>query len=713
MVKRSLSCVVLVGVLAWGRPHAAAQEPEKPCVDRDDRWATHNTTCARMRLLCEDGGYGPLVRSWCPRSCGLCNATADDSLFAPGRGPTLDFGNQSIDSDTPPANLTTTTSTCPAKAHASPFPSPAGQLSGKRGLTPSRRSKGETVGEVILANTTSIAPDTVNTSNRTVLEDLTMVPTMNASEIMGVNLSSASVKSSISYPPKVNAAAEAKLHNHTFPQVSAQVLEFVLPHGKGALPAAAGTEVSGFRREPPADFVYGLPGDEDADLFDDAGADQLEPHMGQWASAAAALAVWAVPDEELENVSDMDDDEDFEVADLRAFYDAPFGSPAASPVFEMLEESFFPGPCAMRKEGAAADLPMGDSPYTLEAWVMPDEDIGHGGIVGWGDWGVAGAAQALRFAGSRRLKNNWWGNALVAETDFDLADGEYHHVAATWDGTVRRIFVDFEEVARQTTSGYGVSHKDNFCVGRTNENEQFRGRIKDLKIWRVARSAAQLQAASGGEFDENASRSGDSGTASDLDLTLEGGNATAAQERPRRCPVGFERLLGDVYGGDQFSGGYSSFASSMEDCARKCAFTPGCGSFEFSPSSKRCFRNSQTRPTHDEQRSDFVFCRRAPCPSLKTEEACVGPSVAKKGHTEEVGMRPGSYCIWSGGVCQAPMACTDADCFLPDGGLPGMDLPPSKTLWISREGLQATMGTAAAGVSSTTGPGPSMSTWLR
>lgn len=27
-------------------------------------------------------------------------------------------------------------------------------------------------------------------------------------------------------------------------------------------------------------------------------------------------------------------------------------------------------------------------------------------------------------------------------------------------------------------------------------------------------------------------------------------------------------------------------------------------------------------------------------------------------------MRPGSYCIWSAGHCQAPMACTDRDCFL-------------------------------------------------
>eukprot|EP00439_Symbiodinium_sp_Y106_P027466 s6607_g3.t1 len=162
-------------------------------------------------------------------------------------------------------------------------------------------------------------------------------------------------------------------------------------------------------------------------------------------------------------------------------------------------------------------------------------------------------------------------------------------------------------------------------------------------------------------------------------------------EEKKVCPEGWERVLGDVYGGDQFSGGYRHSAESVEDCAWKCLTQPGCGSFEWSESSKRCFRNSQTRPTHEADRAGFVFCRRQPCPSFKTHKDCVGPGVSPGFYSKEVRMRPGSYCIWSGGACQAPMACTDSDCFLPDGGLPGMDLPSRYTLWISREGLQASM----------------------
>jgi len=192
------------------------------------------------------------------------------------------------------------------------------------------------------------------------------------------------------------------------------------------------------------------------------------------------------------------------------------------------------------------------------------------------------------------------------------------------------------------------------------------------------------------EQNENKSTGNRSLIAEILDL-LSPANAQDEEEEEKHCPEGWERVIGDVYGGDQFSGGWRHSASSIEDCAWRCLRQPGCGSFEWSPSQKRCFRNSQTKPTHEVDRQDFMFCRRQPCPSFKTKEACVGPGIASGYYSKEVKMRAGSYCIWSAGNCQAPMACTDHDCFLPDGGLPGMELPSSYTLWISRLGLQATM----------------------
>lgn len=163
------------------------------------------------------------------------------------------------------------------------------------------------------------------------------------------------------------------------------------------------------------------------------------------------------------------------------------------------------------------------------------------------------------------------------------------------------------------------------------------------------------------------------------------------EEEDPACPGGYEEVVGHVYGGDQFGRGYNLYATSIRECARWCTNTPGCGSFDYSARQKRCFRNSQTRPTSLLERGGFVFCRRAPCPSFKTEAACLGPQIRAGFHSAEVRLRPGSYCIWSAGKCQAPLACTYEDCFLPDGGLPGMDLPLSKTLWISRSAMMSTM----------------------
>lgn len=193
------------------------------------------------------------------------------------------------------------------------------------------------------------------------------------------------------------------------------------------------------------------------------------------------------------------------------------------------------------------------------------------------------------------------------------------------------------------------------------------------------------------EVGNNSQNSSDNVSSEVVERDVVSNTQALQEEEDSRCPFGYTQVIGHVFGGDQFGRGYNLFAPSMHECARWCTHTPGCGSFEYSPSQKRCFRNSQTRPTDLLDRQGYVFCRRAPCPSLLTEAECLGPNVSPGYFSSEVALRPGSYCIWSAGKCQAPMACTFEDCFLPDGGLPGMTLPPSKTLWISRAGLMSTL----------------------
>lgn len=83
----------------------------------------------------------------------------------------------------------------------------------------------------------------------------------------------------------------------------------------------------------------------------------------------------------------------------------------------------------------------GNSGYTIEAWVKPEGSVSVSGIAGYGTYGTNNEVNGLRFSGPSTLVNYWWGQDLMVNTP-NLADGNYHHVAATYDGTTRRIYVE-------------------------------------------------------------------------------------------------------------------------------------------------------------------------------------------------------------------------------------------------------------------------------
>lgn len=192
----------------------------------------------------------------------------------------------------------------------------------------------------------------------------------------------------------------------------------------------------------------------------------------------------------------------------------PTPSPVSVPVYTMSKELVFAKDgmtdnCMDSRAGMNSDLPMAGSPYTIEAWVMPEEvsPSESFGIVGWGVPRYNQLNGLIFFRGSDSLRNVWWQNDLQANLEKPLADGSYHHVAATWDGSTSRMFVDFVEVASKASSGYGVMKKDNFCVGRAwhqdGSDANFIGKIKDLKIWKHALSASEMRVDTGKQAEAN------------------------------------------------------------------------------------------------------------------------------------------------------------------------------------------------------------------
>merc|ERR1719359_1480272 len=163
----------------------------------------------------------------------------------------------------------------------------------------------------------------------------------------------------------------------------------------------------------------------------------------------------------------------------------------------MAGEEFFDG---SRKEsfgGDVADIPMGNSPYTIELFVKPESNVGHGVMVGWGEC-EEDKANYFRFMDHSRLRNNWWGgNDLDATTSASIADGHYHHVAVTFDGTTRSIFLDYALLVSDTPGVHIVDRKDNFLIGgkdcSDSRNWNFKGYMRDVKIFAHARSVNEME----------------------------------------------------------------------------------------------------------------------------------------------------------------------------------------------------------------------------
>ena len=147
--------------------------------------------------------------------------------------------------------------------------------------------------------------------------------------------------------------------------------------------------------------------------------------------------------------------------------------------------------------GGSATMPVGT--YTIEAWVKPTA-AGSYGIIGWGIYGARGAVNALRLSPTG-LMNYWWSNDLEAPTASLV--GEWHHVAATFDGTIRTLYLDGKAIGADRPGTRAVPSADNLRIGSTNSSEYFNGSIDEVRVWNVARTAAELSTARGAHLLRN------------------------------------------------------------------------------------------------------------------------------------------------------------------------------------------------------------------
>jgi hypothetical protein len=150
----------------------------------------------------------------------------------------------------------------------------------------------------------------------------------------------------------------------------------------------------------------------------------------------------------------------------------------------------------------APGIPSGAAAFTIEAWINPTT-IPAGGENGgqmtfWGNES-ANQANGFRLRGASGLRHFFWGNDhdenltqnILPDTTGPNADG-WHHFALTWNGTQTRWYWNGVAIGNpRTAAGVNVSPV-NHRIGARPGGEFFHGYMDEIRVWNVARSAADI-----------------------------------------------------------------------------------------------------------------------------------------------------------------------------------------------------------------------------
>jgi hypothetical protein len=141
---------------------------------------------------------------------------------------------------------------------------------------------------------------------------------------------------------------------------------------------------------------------------------------------------------------------------------------------------------------SASNVPTGNSPYTLSAWVQLGSGWNGNGFMSIGPFGNGNEANAFRAGSTNQLLNYWWGNDLSVNTSVSPTNGWFNAVAK-YDGTTRSIWVNGVLAGSDTPVGHNVTSSD-IQISKTAGNEYLQGNIAQALIYNVALSGSEILA---------------------------------------------------------------------------------------------------------------------------------------------------------------------------------------------------------------------------
>jgi len=143
--------------------------------------------------------------------------------------------------------------------------------------------------------------------------------------------------------------------------------------------------------------------------------------------------------------------------------------------------------------GTGSSISLNGTAITVEAWIKPTSMGADNGVIvktssdSWND------GYGLYVDNDNRVKffiNHYSNNVAFASL---TADGQWHHVAGTYDGSTIRIFVDGVEGTSDSYSSSIVNSSNNLEIGRGfNNSWNYQGSIDQVRIWNTAVSGTNL-----------------------------------------------------------------------------------------------------------------------------------------------------------------------------------------------------------------------------
>jgi uncharacterized repeat protein (TIGR02543 family) len=140
--------------------------------------------------------------------------------------------------------------------------------------------------------------------------------------------------------------------------------------------------------------------------------------------------------------------------------------------------------------GSDTGFPTGNSPRTIEAWVKAPAQGSFGPIMEWGSFADnQNSALGVSATGTAY----WWGNSNDLDSEIPINNGQWHHIAGTYDGTTLRLYVD-GNLANSVVTTLNTVSDGTFQIGLVEgAGSYYQGQVDEVRVWNVARSAEDIQ----------------------------------------------------------------------------------------------------------------------------------------------------------------------------------------------------------------------------